>query len=369
MSTSSAPTASRTPSTPSAAAPLEQLHDPSVRGFASDNYSGTHPEVLAALATANGGHVSSYGNDPYTARLQEVMQGHFGPAAQTYPVFNGTGANVVSLMLAARPWDAVICAESAHINCDECGAPEKVGHLKLDTIATPDGKLTPALLDTKAHSYGFEHHAQPRLLSITQSTELGSLYSIDELAALIGRAKEHGMVVHVDGARLGNAAAALDVPLRAMTTDLGVDVVSLGGTKNGLIGAEAVVVINPAAVAGPLYVRKLAMQLASKMRFVSAQLLALYGTDLWWRSAAHANAMAALLAAGVREVPEITITREPQVNGVFAVLPRAAAEAVRERYFFYDWDAARGEVRWMCGFDTTEEDIAGFVAALKAALR
>lgn len=347
---------------------IERLHDPDVRGFASDNYSGVHPEVLAALAVANGGHVTSYGADPYTQRLQDVMRGHFGAAAQTYPVFNGTGANVVGLMLLARPWDAVVCAESAHINCDECGAPEKVGHLKLDTIATPDGKLTPALLDTKAHSYGFEHHAQPRLLSITQSTEVGSLYTVAELRALIERAKEHDMVVHLDGTRLGNAAVALDVPLRALTTDLGVDVLSLGGTKNGLLGAEAVVVLNPDAVAGPLYVRKLAMQLASKMRFVSAQLLALYGTDLWARSAAHANAMAARLAAGVRDLPGVQITREPQVNGVFAVLPREAAQAVRDRYFFYDWDAGSGEVRWMCGFDTTPEDVDGFVTVLRTAL-
>ena len=347
---------------------IERLHDPNVRGFASDNYSGVHPQVLEALAVANGGHLTSYGDDPYTARLQEVMRGHFGAAAQTYPVFNGTGANVVSLMLLARPWDAVICAETAHINCDECGAPEKVGHLKLDTVPTPDGKLTPELLATKAYGYGFEHHAQPRILSIAQSTELGTLYSVAELGALVAAAKSHGMVVHVDGSRLANAAAALGVPLRALTTDLGVDVISLGGTKNGLLGAEAVVVLNPDAVAGPLFVRKLAMQLASKMRFVSAQLIALFEGDLWLSSAAHANAMAARLAAGVRELPGVALTREPAVNGVFAVLPRAAAERARERYFFYDWDAAAGEVRWMCGFDTSPEDIDAFVAVLREAL-
>jgi len=355
-------------STPSPLQPLQRLHDPSSRGFASDNASGVHPQVLAALAVANGGHVTSYGADPYTARLQEVMQGHFGAAAQTYPVFTGTGANVVSLMLLARPWDAVICAETAHLNTDECGAPEKMGGLKLVPIPTPDGKLTPALLDTKAHGYGVEHHAQPRILSITQSTELGSLYTVAELRALIGRAKEHDMVVHVDGTRLGNAAVALGVPMSAMTTDLGVDVISLGGTKNGLLGAEAVVVVNPEAVVGPLYVRKLAMQLASKTRFVSAQLIALYGTDLWSESAAHANAMAARLAAGVRDLPGVRLTRDPAVNAVFATLPREAAERVRERYFFYDWDAATGEVRWMCGFDTTEADVDGFVAAIRDAL-
>lgn len=346
---------------------IEQLHDTGRRGFASDNYSGVHPEVLDALAVVNGGHVTSYGDDPYTERLQEVMRGHFGERARTYPVFNGTGANVVSLLLAARPWDAVVCAESAHINTDECGAPEKVGGLKLDTIATPAGKLTPELLDTKAYGFGFEHHAQPRLLSITQSTEWGTLYTVAELAALVGRAKEHGMVVHVDGTRLGNAAAALGVSLAAMTTDLGVDLVSLGGTKNGLMGAEAVVVLNPEVAEGPLYVRKMVMQLASKMRFVSAQLLALYEGDLWLRSAQHSNAMAARLVAGVRDIPGVRLTREAAVNGVFAILPREVAEAARRSYFFYDWDAAAGEVRWMCSFDTTAEDVDGFVACLREA--
>lgn len=344
---------------------ISRLHDPTRKAFGSDNYSGVHPEVLAALVAANEGHVTSYGADPYTERLGEVMRGHFGPAAQTWPVLTGGGANVISLMAMARPWDAVVCAESAHINTDECGAPEKLGGLKLDTIATPDGKLTPALLDTKAYGYGFEHHAQPRLLSITQSTEYGTLYTVQELRDLVGRAKEHGMLVHVDGARLGNAAVALGVPLAALTTDVGVDVVSLGGTKNGLLGAEAVVVLNPEAVAGLAYLRKMAMQLTSKMRFVSAQLLALYDGDLWARSAGHANAMAARLAAGARALPGVRITREVQVNAVFAALSREGAERARERYFFYDWDAAAGEVRWMCGFDTTEADVDGFLAVLR----
>ncbi len=347
---------------------IERLHDPDRRTFASDNYAGAHPEVLAAVATANGGHVTSYGADPYTQALREVMRGHFGPDAQTYPVLTGGGANVVALMAMARPWDAVVCAESAHINTDECGAPEKLGGLKLDTIATADGKLTPELLDTKAYGYGFEHHAQPRLLSITQSTEYGTLYTPEELAALTARAREHGMRVHLDGSRLGNAAAALGVGLRELTTDVGIDVVSLGGTKNGLLGAEAVVVLNPEAVDGMLFLQKMAMQLVSKMRFVSAQLLALYDGELWLRSAAHANAMAARLAAGARGLPGLTITREPQVNAVFARLPRDAAEAARRHSFFYDWDAASGEVRWMCAYDTRESDVDAFVAALARAL-
>ncbi|MBW3086811.1 Low specificity L-threonine aldolase [Austwickia sp. TVS 96-490-7B] len=347
---------------------FQRLHDPDRHTFASDNYSGVHPEVLEALAAANGGHVTSYGADPYTERLVEIMRAHFGPQVQTHPVLTGGGANVISLMAMARPWDAVICADSAHINTDECGAPEKLGGLKLDTIPTPDGKLTPELVDTKAVGFDFEHHAQPRLLSITQSTEWGTLYSVAELKALVARAKEHGMVVHMDGSRLGNAAAALGVSLWAMTTDVGVDVLSLGGTKNGLMGAEAVVVLNPDAVQGMLYVRKMTMQLASKLRFVSAQLLALYDGDLWLRSATHANVMAARLAAGVRELPGVRLTREPHVNAVFAVLPRSVADAVREQFFFYDWDEAVGEVRWMCGFDTTKEDVDAFIDAIRTAL-
>ncbi|GAB77917.1 L-threonine aldolase [Austwickia chelonae] len=341
------------------------LHDPRKVSFASDNYSGVHPEVMEALSLANGGHVTSYGADPYTDRLTEVMKGHFGDRAETYPVFNGTGANVVALMLAARPWDAVVCADVAHINNDECGAPEKVGGLKLVPVPTGDGKVTPELLDTKARNFGFEHAAQPRLLSLTQATESGTVYTVEELAAVVGRAKEHGMVVHLDGSRLSNAAAALGVPLRALTTDIGVDLLSLGGTKNGLMGAEAVVVLSPEVVHGPLYVRKLTTQLASKMRFISAQLVALYEGDLWRESAAHANAMAARLAEQVREIPGIRVTQDPQVNAVFAVMPGEAADRLRERYAFYDWDESIGEVRWMCSFDTSVEDVDGFVAAAR----
>ena len=344
-----------------------QLHDTAVRGFASDNYSGIHPEVLAAIAAANGGHQSSYGNDRYTARLQEVLRQHFGADAQGFPVFNGTGANVTALQAMLPRWGAVVCAKSAHINVDEGGAPERVGGLKLYSVPTPDGKLTPELIDTEAWGFGDEHRAQPLAVSLTQSTELGTLYTPDEIAAICEHAHSLGMTVHLDGARLSNAAAALGTGFAAFTTDAGVDVLSLGGTKNGALGAEAIVVLNPEAAHGLTFARKFNMQLASKMRFVSAQLVALYEGDLWQRNAAHANAMAARLRAALADVPGVSFAYPTQANGVFARLPHGVADVVRERYFFYDWDASVNEVRWMCSFDTTTDDIDTFAALVRDA--
>ncbi|GAA1996858.1 threonine aldolase [Nakamurella flavida] len=350
---------------------LETLHDPDRRGFASDNYAGIHPEVLAALAAANGGHQISYGEDDYTARLQAVFAHHFGEGVAAFPVFNGTGANVLSLLSVLPRWGAVVCAETAHINTDENAAPERVGGLKLLTVPTPEGKLTPELVDRQAWGWGDEHRAQPLAVSITQSTELGTVYSVDEVRALADHAHERGMVLHMDGARLANAAASLDVPLRTFTRDAGVDVLSFGGTKNGLMFGEAVVVLNPTldqAQAALPYLRKMTMQLASKMRFVSAQLLALMDGDLWLESARHANAMAARLAAGVVDLPGVRVTRPVQANAVFAVLDRAVADRLRARFRFYDWNQATGEVRWMCAFDTTAADVDAFLQALREEL-
>ncbi len=344
-----------------------QIHDPARRGFASDNYSGVHPEVLDAIAAANQGHQSSYGNDAYTARLQQVVQRHFGAQASAFPMFNGTGANVTGLQAALPRWGAVVCAKTAHINVDEGGAPEKVAGLKLYAVPTDDGKLTPALLDAEAWGYGDEHRAQPLAVSITQSTELGTLYTPDEIAALAAHAHDLGMVVHLDGARLSNAAAALGVPFAAFTTDAGVDLLSLGGTKNGALGAEAIVVLAPDKVAGLPYLRKANMQLASKMRFVSAQLVALYEGELWLRSACHANAMAARLRAAVDGIPGVEFSQPTQANGVFVRLPEGVADAVRNEFFFYDWDGSRREVRWMCSFDTTEADVDAFAGLVRAA--
>jgi threonine aldolase len=344
------------------------LHDPESRGFASDNYAGVHPEVLVALAAANGGHQVAYGEDVYTARLQEVMAAHFGERAQTFPVFNGTGANVLSLQSMLPRWGAVICAETAHIQTDENGAPERIGGLKLLTVPAPDGKLTPELVDRQAWGWGDEHRAQPGVVSITQSTELGTAYSQSEIKALTTHAHDLGLTVHMDGSRIANAAASLDLPLRAFTTDAGVDVLSFGGTKNGLLYGEAVVVLEPEASTGLAYLRKMDMQLASKMRFVSAQLIALLDGDLWLRSAQHANAMANRLRAAVEGLDGVRMTQPTQANAVFAVLPAGVADRLRTRFRFYDWNEATSEVRWMCAFDTTEADVDTFAAALRAEL-
>lgn len=343
---------------------MTSLHDAARRGFASDNYAGVHPEVLAALADANGGHQISYGEDVYTARLTEVMSGHLGRDVEVFPVFNGTGANVLALASMLPPWGAVVCAETAHINTDENAAPERVAGLKLLTVPTPDGRLTPELVDLQAWGWGDEHRAQPLAVSITQTTELGTCYTPEQIAAICDHAHARGMRVHLDGARIANAAATLDLPLRAFTTDVGVDVLSFGGTKNGLLGAEAVVVLNPEASAGLPYLRKMDMQLASKMRFLSVQLVALLEGDLWLRSARHANAMARRLRDAVIDLPDVTVVRPVEANAVFAVLPPGVADRLRERFRFYDWNPATGEVRWMCAFDTTEADVDAFAAAL-----
>lgn len=344
------------------------LHDPKLRSFASDNAAGAHPEVLAALAEANGGHVVSYGADPYTARLQEVMKNHFGDQAEVFPVFNGTGANVLCLQAVSPPWGAVVCAAASHVNTDENGAPERVAGLKLLTVPAANAKLTPDLVAQQAWGFGDEHHAQPAVVSITQSTELGTVYTPEEVRALADQAHALGMKLHVDGARLSNAAASLDLPLRAITTDAGVDMVSLGGTKNGALFAEAVVALDDQAADGLKYLRKMNMQLGSKMRFLSVQLSALFDGDLWLRSARHANAMAARLAEGVSVLPGVRLTQPVQANAVFAILPPGVADRLHQKTFFYDWDHLSGEVRWMCAFDTTEADIDAFVAEVRSAL-
>ncbi|MFC0249281.1 threonine aldolase family protein [Citricoccus parietis] len=352
-----------------------------MRGFASDNYAGVHPEVLAALGQANVDHEPAYGDDSWTARLQGLVRTEFGEQAEAFPVFNGTGANVLALQALLAPWGAVICAESAHIHQDEGGAPERIAHTKLYTVPTEDGKLTPELIDLQAHGIGFVHRAQPAVVEIAQVTELGTVYTAEEVRAVTDHAHSRGMSVYMDGARLANAAAALGSSLRSFTVDAGVDVVSFGGTKNGALGAEMVVVLNPDAVlSGPGgrrhegagqavgYLRKASMQLASKMRFVSAQLVALLTDELWLRSARHANTMAARLAAGAGALDGVTLTQTPQANQVLAVLDPTVAADVRTAYPFYDWDVPRNEVRWMTSWDTTEQDVDGFVSALSAAL-
>lgn len=349
---------------------MNGLHDRQTRGFASDNYAGAHPEVLEALGRANGGHQPSYGADVYTARLAELLVDHFGSGVQGFGVFNGTGANVVGLQSMLPRWGSVITAESAHIHTDEAGAPERVAGIKLLTIPTGDGKLRPDDLDRYPVDPTDVHHPLPAVLSITESTEYGTVYTPDELRALTDHAHEHGLTVHMDGARIANAAAGLGVPLRAISTDVGIDVLSLGGTKNGVLFGEIVLVINPDAVTGIDYLRKLNMQLASKMRFLSAQFVALLDDDLWLRSATQANAMAARLRTGIQQrldagtISGLSFSQPTQANTILATLPDGMADRLRQRFAFYDWDPAAREVRWVCSFDTTESDVDQFLSAI-----
>lgn len=343
--------------------------------FASDNYAPAHPRLLAAIEEANSGPAGAYGADPWTARLADVVAHHFGDRARAYPVLTGTGANVVALTAMLPRWGAVVVSEHAHLHTDEAGAPERVAGHKLLPVPAPDGKLTPAAIDLQAHGWGEVHRAQPLAVSVTQSSELGTVYSPEELRAVTGHAHGLGMRVHLDGARLVNAAASLGVSLAALTTEVGVDVVSFGGTKTGALLGEMVVVLDPEAAPGIEYVRKLSMQLASKQRFVSAQLLALLETDLWRTTAGHANAMAGRLrgllddAVARGEAPGLGFTQPTDANAVFATLPAGVADRLRERFAFYDWDAARGEVRWMCAWDTPEPDVVAFAAAVTDALQ
>jgi threonine aldolase len=335
------------------------------RGFASDNYAGIHPDVLKAMSSANAGHQVAYGDDDETAHLSEVVREHFGAEAQVFPVFNGTGANVVALSAICSRWEAVICAETAHINVDEGGAPEKVAGLKMHLIPTGDGKLTPDLIDQQAWGFGDVHRAQPRVVSITQSTELGTVYRPEEIRALADHAHERGLALHLDGARIANAAASLGVNLREITTDVGVDVVSFGGTKNGAMLGEAVIVLNPEFASAVPFLRKSNMQLSSKMRFVSVQLTALLSNDLWRRNAEHANAMARRLEARVRSVPGVGLNRPVEANALFPVLPADVTERLQKRFRFYTWNQQTGEVRWMCSWDTTEADVDDFADAIE----
>ena len=336
--------------------------------FASDNYAGALPEVMAAVAAANDAHAPAYGADPLTERAEALFRDAFGPEAHALPVFNGTGANVIALRAVARPYDAVICAATAHLNVDECGAPERVGGFKLLPVDTPDGKLTPELVAPRLIRFGDEHAVQPRVVSITQSTEFGTVYTPDEMRALADQAHARGMLLHVDGARLANAAAALDCPLAAITTDAGVDVLSFGATKNGALGAEAVVLLRADLGDGVQFMRKQSMQLASKMRFLSAQLAALLEDERWRTPAAHANAMARRLADAVGEVDGVRLTQRVQANALFAVLPPGVAEELQRDWRFYTWDDGTGEVRWMCSWDTSPVDVDAFAAAIRDAV-
>jgi threonine aldolase len=338
----------------------------SARGFASDNSATIHPDVLAAVARVNVGPTFGYGHDDYTAGVERRVADCFGDQARAFFVFNGTGANVLSLRATCRSFEAVICTETAHLNVDECGAPEAIAGVKLLTVPGVDGKLTPEAVRGAVGRIGDEHAVQARVVSISQCTELGTLYRPEQLRSLAELAHERGMLLHVDGARLSNAAAALRLPLGEVAG--GADAVSFGGTKNGLLGAEAVVVLNPELARDFLYLRKQSMQLASKMRFLAAQFDALLTDELWLRCAGNANAMAARLAGSLGEVAGLRITRPVETNAVFATLPPPVIESLQREFPFYTWDERAGEVRWMCSWDTTEDDVDEFAAAVRGAL-
>ena len=340
-----------------------------IRSFASDNNAGVHPEVLAAITRANEGHVVGYGDDPYTESAKKKFEEHFGTGIEVYFTFNGTGANVLGLQALTRPYNAILCSDYAHICVDECGAPEKHTGCKLISLPHQDGKITVDAVKHAYHGIGDQHHVQAKVISITQSTEMGTVYTPEEIRALARFAHERDMFLHMDGARIANAAASLRQTLRQATRDLGVDVLSFGGTKNGMMGGEAVVFFDKALSADFLYLRKQGMQLASKMRFIAVQFEALLTNDLWRRSAEHANQMARVLEVEVRKIPQVRIAWPVEANGVFAQIPSYAVEKIKERYFFYPWVEEQCIVRWMCSFDTTEKDVKDFAQVVAESVK
>lgn len=338
----------------------------SKRGFASDNYSGIHPVILKAISDANSEHATSYGDDDITKQAVQKIKEVFGESAESFFVFNGTAANVLSLKALTQPHNAVICVDTAHINVDECGAPERFTGCKLLTVPSLDGKLHVEDIKMFLHAFGFQHHSQPRVISISQATEMGTVYTPDEIRTIADFAHQNNMLLHIDGARLANAAAALNTSLRAITVDAGADVLSFGGTKNGLMLGEAIVFFRPELARDFMYIRKQGMQLASKMRFISAQFLAYLNDEQWRKTASHANAMAKLLAEGIATIPQIKITQKVDANGVFAIVPKEIIPDLQTEYFFYMWDEEKSEVRWMASWDTTKEDIENFVKLIKS---
>jgi threonine aldolase len=339
------------------------------RGFASDNNAGIHPLLLEAINKANTGHVIAYGDDPFTSAAIKAIKKNFGPkTSDVFFVLTGTGANVLSLSTVTHSFNAVICADTAHIQMDECGAPEKFTGCKLVCISSPDGKLTPELIRPRLIGFGFEHHVQLKVISISQPTEMGTVYTAEEIKALADLAKEYNMFLHMDGARLANAAVSLNCGFREFTSDAGVDILSFGGTKNGMFFGESVLFFRPGIADEFKYLRKQSMQLVSKMRFISAQFESYLNDKLWYVNAQQANRMAQLLLKKVSAIPKVQITQNVEANAVFAIIPHEVIEPLQKKYFFYVWDEIRDEVRWMTSFDTTPDDIEDFAGYLRSLL-
>lgn len=335
------------------------------RGFASDNNAGVHPEIMKAIESVNSGHTIAYGDDPYTASAVKKIKSILGENVQPYFVFTGTAANVLGLDAITKPYHSIICAETSHIHEDECGAPERWTGCKLLSLESPDGKLSPASIEKHMYGIDFEHHSQPRVISITQSTEMGTLYTPDEIRAITDYAHDRNMLVHMDGARISNAAASLETGFREFTVAAGVDILSFGGTKNGMMYGEAVVFMSEEYAYDFKYLRKQGMQLASKMRYIAAQFERFLDEEVWLKNASHANHMARVLEAEVMKIDGIRITQPVQSNTVFAILPKEFIPILQEAFFFYVWKEATGEVRWMCSYDTTEEDVINFSSLIR----
>ena len=336
------------------------------KSFASDNYAGAHPEIMQALLKANEVHTGSYGDDPYTAQAIWHFKSIFGDDIEVFFVYNGTGANVLGLSALTQSYNSIICTDCAHINVDESTAPEKFTGCKLVTIHSSNGKISPAQLFEKIIRVGDQHHPQAKVVSISQSTEFGTVYTVEEIKALSTIAKEKGLYLHMDGARISNAAVSLNKDFATFTRDAGVDVLSFGGTKNGLLFGEAVIFFKPAVAVHARFLRKQAMQLHSKMRFISIQFETLLSNDLWKRNAAHSNAMAKLLALELKNIPEAKLTQSVDANGIFVTLPPAIIPALQQEYPFYVWNEITHEVRLMCSWDTTEEEVKGFANSLQS---
>ncbi len=334
------------------------------RGFASDNNAGVHPGIFRELQNANQGHVLGYGTDYYTDLARELFREQFGRDTETFFVFTGTAANVLGLSAVTRPWNSVIAASTAHLEEDECGAPEKFTGCKVLTVDTPDGKINGSMIETHLHGIDFEHHSQPKVVSVTQSTEMGTVYTATEIGELASFVHSRGLLLHMDGARISNAAVSLGMPFRTFTTDAGVDILSFGGTKNGMMSGEAICFLRQGLSADFKYIRKQGMQLASKMRFISAQYIAYFRDELWKKNAAHSNRMASLLAERLGSFPEVRITQKVQSNGIFVIMPHELALRMQGHYFFYPWNEKLSEYRLMTSWDTEEEDIGGFIEFL-----
>lgn len=338
-----------------------------MRSFASDNNSGVHPAVMEALIQTNTDHAYGYGNDPWTEAADRLFKETFGEQCESYYVFNGTGSNIIALQLMTRPYNAILCAETAHIYVDECGGPVKSTGCPLMPIQTSDGKLTLEGIRSRLHGFNDQHHSQPGVVYLSQCTELGTVYTVEELLAITNLAHSNGLYVHMDGARLANAAAYLGVSLKALTTDCGIDVLSFGGTKNGLMMGESVVILNPALLPEAKYIRKQSAQLASKMRYLACQFSVYLSHDLWLINAKHANAMAQKLYQGLKEIPGVVFTQKVESNALFLTMPLPLIQALQAKWFFYFWSEEKGELRLVTSFDTTEDDVEALLDTVRQA--